>query len=82
MTDLESNSVSDSETVLQSCTVTALILHCQFLTALATSHLVYICQGISIIDTSRLREPVESSNILLTPTTFPVQIFLLTVLNR
>lgn len=74
MTDLESNSVSDSETALQSCTVTASILHSQFLTGLATSHLVYICQGFSIIDTSRLREPVESSNTLLTPTTFPLQI--------
>lgn len=72
MTALESNSVSDSETAPQTCTVTAQILHSQFLTALATSHLVYICQGISIIDTSRLREPVESSNKLVTPATFPV----------
>lgn len=75
MTDLEGNSVSDSETALQSCRVTALILHCQFLTALATSHLVYICWGISIIDTSRLRKPVESSNTLLTSNTFSLQSF-------
>lgn len=75
MTHLESNSVSDSETALQSPTVTALILQRQFLAALATSHLVYICQSIPITDPSRLREPVESSNMLVAPSTFPVQLF-------
>lgn len=62
---------------LQSCTVTTLILHSQFLTALAMNHLVCICLGASIIDTPRLREAVESSNMLAAPTTFPVEIFFL-----
>lgn len=66
--------MSNSETALQSCTDTTLILQSHFLIALAMSPMACICPGSSIIDTSRMREAVESSNTLAAPITFTVEI--------
>lgn len=67
MTDINKVIQYQSLKLLSNPTVTALILHSQFLTALAMSHLLYISLGISIIDTSRLREAVERSSTLTNP---------------
>lgn len=81
MTDLESNSVSDSETALQSCTVTALILHRQFLTALATSHLYIFAKAfpsLPLLDWGNQLKAAISYSLL------PLSLFrfFLAVLNR